>query len=169
MSHWETSGASDEWYTPQYVFDALCTVFDMDVAHPGTSDFCCVPARTWITRDSLSHDWQGFIWMNPPFGGRNSLTPWLDKFFAHGNGIALTPDRTSAPWFQDASQNADMVMFTPKIRFVRPDGTLGKSPSNGTVLWAVGQHGRQCLQAAGERGLGILAEPRRVNSERIAA
>lgn len=140
MSHWETPGASDEWYTPRYVFDALGCRFDLDVAHPGDAT-CHVPARTWITSRSLDHDWWGFVWMNPPFGGRNAIAPWLDKFFAHGDGIALTPDRTSAPWFQDAWRKADAVLFTRKIRFLRPDGTEGVSPSNGTALFAIGDRG----------------------------
>lgn len=98
------------------------------------------------------------IWANPPFGGRNGLAPWLDKFFVHGNGIALTPDRTSAPWFQDAWDKADCVVFTPKIRFLRPDGSEGASPSNGTALWASGERADGILRAAAPR-LGILADP----------
>lgn len=35
MSGWGASvGASDEWYTPASVFDALGCWFDLDVAHP---------------------------------------------------------------------------------------------------------------------------------------
>jgi len=158
MSHWETSGQSDEWYTPKFVFDALGCRFDLDVAHPlnvGTH----VPADLWYANRGLESEWFGFVWMNPPFGGRNSLEPWLDKFFDHGDGIALTPDRTSAPWFQSAWPRADLVMFTRKIRFLRPDGTEGKSPSNGTALWAVGPRGFAALVKAFSSGLGILSLP----------
>lgn len=158
MAHWETAGASDEWYTPAYIFDALGEHYDTDVAHPGDAT-CHVPADRWITRDSLSQEWRGFVWMNPPFGGRNSLGPWLDKFFAHGNGIALVPDRTSAPWFQQAFTRAQAILFTHKIRFLRPDGSEGKSPSNGTALMAVGVRGVDALRRAAATGLGILATP----------
>jgi hypothetical protein len=162
MSHWETPGASNEWYTPAYVFEALGETFDTDVAHPGRADVCCVPATRWITANSLEHEWSGFVWMNPPFGERNAIMPWLDKFFLHGNGIALTPDRTSAPWFQDAWRSADAVLFTRKIRFLRPDGTQGISPSNGTALMAAGERGTAALHRAASAGLGILATPQRV-------
>ena len=158
MSHWETPGASDEWYTPKYIFDALGTAFDLDVAHPGDAA-CHVPARRWITRDSLSQAWEGFIWMNPPFGGRNALQPWLEKFIQHGNGIGLTPDRTSAPWFQSSWPRIDMALFMPKVRFLRPDGTEGISPSNGTVLWGIGPLAEQALLRAEDVGLGVLAFP----------
>lgn len=158
MSMWETAGASDEWYTPAYVFKALGEHFDTDVAHPGDAT-CHVPASRWITQDSLSHDWTGFIWMNPPFGGRGALAPWLDRFFQHGNGIALTPDRTSAPWFWEAWQRANRVLFTRKIRFLRPDGSEGVSPANGTCLWAAGDRAVTALERAALSGLGILGQP----------
>ena len=159
VSTWEPSqGASDEWYTPKYIFDALGCVFDMDVAAP-EDGAPHVPARYHLHERSLETRWEGFVWMNPPFGGRNGLVPWLDKFFAYGNGIALTPDRTSAPWFRDAWSKADLVMFTPKIKFIKPDGTTGKQPGNGTALWASGEHGVLALKRAAHAGLGILAQP----------
>lgn len=158
MSHWESGGKSDEWYTPKYIFDALDCEFDIDVAHPDGIT-TAVTAKEFICSDSLSKDWSGFVWMNPPFGGRNGLTPWLDKFFEHGSGIALTPDRTSAPWFRAAWGRADLVMFLPKVRFVKPDGTLGKSPSNGTALWASGNRASTILRKASMSGLGIIARP----------
>lgn len=162
MSHWETPGASDEWYTPAFVFEALGERFDLDVAHPEKPTH--VPTRNWFTEmdDGLRCNWRGFVWMNPPFGGRNALEPWLTKFFAHGNGIALTPDRTSAPWFQDAWSRADRVLFTRKIRFLRPDGTAGASPSNGTCLFASGERAATALERASQRGLGILGKPERI-------
>lgn len=163
MGYWESSGKSDDWFTPKHVFDALGCRFNTDVAAPIGGPLH-VPAGCWLTQeeDGLAYApfWYGFIWMNPPFGGRNSVSLWLNKFFEHGNGIALTPDRTSAPWFRDAWPKADMVMFTPKIRFLRPDGSEGKSPSNGTALWAVGEQGVEALNNAAVAGLGIIAKPR---------
>lgn len=159
MSHWESSGKNNNWYTPKYVFDAMGEVrFDLDVAgkHVKVNS---VPSDFTYAKDSLERDWHGFVWMNPPFGGRNGLQPWLEKFLDHGNGIALTPDRTSAPWFRYAWDRAQSVLFTPKIRFIREDGSLGKSPSNGTALWAVGEKAVAALINARDNGLGILAKP----------
>lgn len=159
MGTWESSkGGSDEWYTPRYVFDAIGETFDLDVAHPANCK-THVPTHLYYSSESLSLPWFGFIWMNPPFGGRGSLSPWLDKFFAHGNGIALTPDRTSAPWFRDAWDAADLALFTPKMKFIRDDGTIGGQPSNGTCLWAKGERARTALIRAAQNDLGILAQP----------
>lgn len=156
MSYWESSGASDEWYTPAFVFDALGVTFDLDVA--SAESVVHVPCRSRLTSHGLQTMWRGFVWMNPPFGGRNGLVPWLDKFFDHGNGIALTPDRTSAPWWQAAARRADAMLFVDgKIRFMRPDGSVGVSPSNGTCLFASGNKGVEALQMASARGLGFLA------------
>lgn len=163
MSAWEAQGVSDEWYTPPQVFEALGERFDVDVAAP-PGGVPHVPAAKWITPlfgGGLKSEWgsANFVWMNPPFGGRNALTPWLARFFDHGNGIALTPDRTSAPWFWDAWRRADRVLFTRKIRFLRPDGSEGVSPSTGTALWAAGARASAALDRAASAGFGILGQP----------
>lgn len=156
MGNWETAGASDEWYTPKYIFDALEETFDLDVAAPKNKG-PFVPATEWYWHDSLNMPWWDFVWMNPPFGGRNGLIPWLDKFFQHGNGIALTPDRTSAPWWQEANKKADAVLFiSGKVRFIKPDGTEGKSPSTGTTLFASGERAVNALIRAQGNGLGVV-------------
>lgn len=155
MSHWEAIGQSNDWWTPKYIFDALGVHFDLDVAAPMKGPLH-VPCDTWIYDHSLLKPWYGFIWMNPPFGGRNGLLPWLEKFFLHGNGIALVPDRTSAPWWQDMAKRADAILFVDgKVKFIKPDGSLGVSPSTGTVLIAKGCRGVQALVGADERGLGL--------------
>lgn len=159
MGYWDKPGASDEWYTPPSVFEALGTWFDLDVA-PARLAEGHVPATRKLQGDGLVEPWHGAVWMNPPFGGRNAIEPWLEKFMAHEDGVALTPDRTSAPWFQKAWPKARAVLFTRKIRFLRPDGTEGVSPSNGTALWAVGPLGCVALDIAARRGFGIYAEPR---------
>lgn len=162
MGAWERPGASDEWYTPKYIFDALGCRFDMDVAAPWVGrNRLHVPTDVFLSETLLPLEdvsWFGFVWMNPPYGGRNSLTPWLDKFVKHGNGVALVPDRTSAPWFQAAAPLMDAILFvSPKIKFERPDGTLGEQPANGTALMAIGAKGVGALNNA--KSLGFLVQP----------
>lgn len=162
MNYYAMPGRSDEWYTPRYIFDAMSVFFDLDVAAPTVgAKLTDVPAREFLTSNSLIEPWgKDFVWMNPPFGGRNGLVPWLDKFFAHGNGVALTPDRTSAPWWQDAARKADAVLFIDgKVRFIRPDGTEGKSPGDGTTLFAAGVRGCEALENAARNKLGLLMTP----------
>ncbi|MEC9345513.1 MAG: DNA N-6-adenine-methyltransferase [Pseudomonadota bacterium] len=128
---------SGDWYTPAWVFQMLGCRFALDVAAPPEGPRH-VPCDFWISEGSLDERWYGFVWMNAPFGGRNGLTPWLEKFVAHGNGIALVPDRTSAPWFRDYARRVDIIAFLPKVKFERPDGTTGASPANGCALFGIG-------------------------------
>jgi len=157
MSAWERCvGATDERRTPAYIFEALGVEFDLDVAAPAEGPRH-VPAHGWISRDSLAKDWYGFIWMNPPFGPRNVLRPWLEKFIAHGDGLALVPDRTSAPWFQEAAAKMDAILFlSPKVQFERADGSRGKSPGTGTALLAKGKRANDALVNASRLGLLVL-------------
>jgi hypothetical protein len=158
--HEQCVGATDEWYTPPHIFKALDCVFDMDVASPGKKVTPWIPARIFLTTLSLHTEWQGFVWMNAPFGARNGLEPWLDKFFRHNNGIALVPDRTSAPWFRNYVACADLVLFVaPKIKFVNARGVSGPSPAQGTALVALGQDGCEALWTAADNKLGTLMKP----------
>jgi hypothetical protein len=84
----------------------------------------------------------------------------MRKFFAHGNGIALLPDRTSAPWFQEFARKADALLFvSPKIKFEREDGTIGESPGTGTTLFASGTRASSALMRADKAGLGFVSRP----------
>ncbi|MDO8800101.1 DNA N-6-adenine-methyltransferase [Phenylobacterium sp.] len=164
-AHERTLGATDEWYTPPYVFEAMGVRFDLDVAHPGQHRVGWIPAPRVLVANSLDLPWSGFVWMNPPFGGRGALAPWLAKFMTHGDGVALTPDRTSAPWWQEFAPMADQILFVrEKIKFIRPDGSLGKQPGTGTTLLAKGARGVRALENARRAGLGLVltqAQPSR--------
>lgn len=156
MAIHEAKGKTDEWYTPKYIFDALDCVFDMDVCSPVSLEYIKTPTDTFLTSRSLDREWKGFVWMNPPFGGRNGLTPWLNKISSHGNGIALTPDRSSAPWWQKAALECDaMMLVSGKVKFVKPDGSTGDQPGNGTTLFAYGENAVTALENAQRNKLGI--------------
>lgn len=158
MSAWEAIGKTDNWHTPKYIFDALGCIFDVDVAAPSGGPRY-VPAKTYLYRRALEIEWSPkigastFVWMNPPYGGRNGLRPWLDKFIVHGNGIALVPDRTSAPWFQQAAPLMSAVLFvSPKIKFEKDDGTLGVSPGCGSALFGMGTEALKAMRRAYKLG-----------------
>ena len=157
MSQHESIGLSDEWYTPKYIFDALGAIFDMDVAAPISLEHVKTPTDTFITNRSLEREWKGLVWCNPPFGGRNGIIPWVEKMSYHGNGILLTPDRTSTDWWQDCAIKSKGVLFVrSKIKFIKPDGSLGKQPSVGTTLFAFGSQAVAHLLMAQENKLGFF-------------
>ena len=129
-------------------------------ASPGSNVTPWIPAEYFVRSCGLGTAWDGFVWMNPPFGGRNGIVPWLEKFFAHGNGVALTPDRTSAPWWQEFAPRADLILFVgKKLKFIagfddpeaKPPivrGQPGRSPAQGTCLMAAGLTARESCVGA---------------------
>jgi hypothetical protein len=156
--HEQCVGKTDEWYTPAYVFEAMSVTFDLDVSSPGKMVTPWIPAKKFIRSKSLENPWRGFIWMNPPFGGRNGLVPWLEKFVEHGNGVALVPDRTSAPWWQQFARRMDLALFVAgKIHFIPGSDQKDGSPAQGTTLWSIGPSGARALRNAERAGLGFLS------------
>jgi DNA N-6-adenine-methyltransferase (Dam) len=134
-------GASDDWFTPPEIFDALGLTFDLDPCSPGPGHW--VPARTVFTKkdDGLLQSWgKTLVFMNPPFGGRNGHVPWLRKFIEHGNGIAIVRAYTSSAWFHEWAVKAEMMLFPKgKTKFIRPDGSVGRAPGHGIVLLGMGE------------------------------
>lgn len=160
----------EEWYTPAHVFHALGLTFNLDVAHPPR---CDLPVDRWLTpgatsgstrfayytkaQDGLQQSWfNGRVWMNPPFGARNQIVPWLRRFMEHRNGVAFVPDRTSAPWWQTYAPQADALLFiSPKVKMLSPIGLEPvNSPGQGTTLMACGAESVAALKRAEKAGLG---------------
>lgn len=168
MTH-ERRGETDEWYTPKWVFDAFGLTFDLDPCHPRDHTHTNVPARRFFYVDGLGQDWRrDLVWMNQPFGnGDRAKLVWMRKFLTHANGIALTPDRTSAKWFRECWDQAQLCMFVKKIKFIRQDGTIGDAPGTGSCFWAMGDVACAALHRAAPLLNGILAAPQTI--ERLAA
>ena len=159
MGSHEAYSTESEWYTPEYIFKALGCRFDLDVAAPVDSSLTHVPADNFLSFDGLSASWNGFVWCNPPWAGRGNKQPWIERMNAHGNGLLLTPDRSSAPWWQYAAHRADAVLFVNrKIKFIPGPGNLSnwKQPGAGTTIFAWGNKGIDALRRAALNGLGIL-------------
>lgn len=151
--HERSIGESDEWYTPPHVLEALGLKFDLDPCSPGKGHW--VPARKVYTKrdNGLKRQWRGLVFMNPPFGGRNGHVPWLRKFLAHGEGIAIVRSYTSAAWWHDNMHRAEAILFPRgKTKFIRPDGSVGRCPGHGVVLIAMGARARRALR---ESDLGM--------------
>jgi len=114
------NGTTNDYYTPKFIFDALGVEFDIDVCAP-FAGVPWIPAKKHfnILDDGLVQPWIGRVWMNPPY---SKVTPWIDKFIAHGNGIALIPAAKSA-WFNTMWINADAVLsMSNDLKFHRNDG-----------------------------------------------
>jgi hypothetical protein len=173
--HEPCTGGSDDWYTPPDYFSAFGCRFDLDPCSPGIWHW--VPAHKVYTKadDGLSKPWAGFVFMNPPFGGRFGHVPWLEKFFAHGNGIGIIRSYTSSSWWHDWMPCADIILFPRgKTRFIPSEetrarldreakerdpekGKFNNAPGHGIAIFAAGQKGCDVLAAC---GLGMIWRPR---------
>jgi hypothetical protein len=143
-------GASDDWYTPPEIFWGLGLNFDLDPCSPGKGHW--VPAKRVFTKqdDGLNRPWRGLVFMNPPFGGRNGHVPWLRKFIEHRNGVAIVRAYTSAAWFHEWAIRADVMCFPKgKTKFIRPNGSIGRSPGHGIVLLGMGNKANAALAQSG--------------------
>jgi hypothetical protein len=153
--HESPIGQSDDWHTPVQIFDALGLVFDLDPCAPIDRTFYFVPAVRIFTKadDGLIQPWAGCVFMNPPFGCRRGHVPWLRKFFAHGDGVAICRAYTSSDWWHEVVVPSAQALLFPrgKTKFVRPDGSIGTAPGHGIALVGMGQI---CNDALRRSGLG---------------
>lgn len=109
------SSASEEWATPQELFDKLNEEFNF------TLDPCATPqnhkCEQYFTKeqDGLKMDWGGqCVFCNPPYG--RSLKEWVKKCYTESlkEGtvvVMLIPARTDTQYFHDYIQHRSEVRF----------------------------------------------------------
>jgi phage N-6-adenine-methyltransferase len=115
---------SNEWETPQDLFDKLNAVFQFDL------DVCATDENTkcgqWYTKeqDGLAHEWMDFenksAWMNPPYG--SGITDWLKKAYSENlkgmTVVCLLPARTDTKWFHEwVVGKAEITFLQGRLKF----------------------------------------------------
>jgi hypothetical protein len=147
----QQSTTSDDYYTPKWLFDALGLEFDLDVASPPEGPWH-TPCKAYYTQktDGLTSDWNGVVWMNPPY---SKPEPWVKKWLAHENGLALLPC-SNGKWFFDLWHNKKVkcVNIRPSDhKLLKFDTPQGKSTSifMPTLLWAIGDVAVSALRNSG--------------------
>jgi phage N-6-adenine-methyltransferase len=108
------SSATDEWETPQDLFDRLNKEFDLTVDVCATKENTKLPHFYTKAMDGLSYDWKNFggrCWMNPPYG--REIGKWVEKAATGGAAVvvALLPARTDTRWWHDFIQDKAEVRF----------------------------------------------------------
>ena len=121
--HWETvcfSQKSDEWETPDWLFDELDQEFrfTLDAAASDVNHKC--DAYYTKESDGLNHPWSKSTWVNPPYG--RVIRKWVEKADAEckkGNTVVmLVPARTDTKWFHDFIYGKHEVRFIKgRIKF----------------------------------------------------
>jgi site-specific DNA-methyltransferase (adenine-specific) len=159
---WRAGGAgftsrTDDWATPQPIFDALDVEFGFDL------DACADAANAKCSRffsaadDGLAQDWRGRVWLNPPYGRRGGgIAAWMDKAreasVAGATVVCLVPARTDTRWWHESAMRA------AEVRLIR--GRLhfgaGHAPApfpSAIVVFRSGHSGPPCFSAVNARDL----------------
>lgn len=142
----------DEWLTPPKMIRSLGD-FDLDPCSPITRPWDTALAHYTVEDMGLLKEWNGRIWLNPPYGNQTKL--WLEKLSLHGNGIALIFARTDTPYFHEYVFNrSSAVLFLKKrIRFYHVSGKIADQFSGSpSVLVAYGQNNSIALNNSNIEG-----------------
>lgn len=108
------SSNTDEWATPQYLFDELNEEFRFDVDVCANEENHKCPVYFNKEQDGLSFDWGGYksVWCNPPYG--RQIRKWVKKAYESGTQVVmLLPARTDTTWFHE------WIYGKAEIRFIR--------------------------------------------------
>ena len=98
------SSKSNEWTTPQYLFDELNDEFNFTLDPCATDENAKCSKYFTIEDDGLSKDWSNdVVFMNPPYG--REIKKWIKKAYEESlNGatvVCLIPARTDTTYWHD--------------------------------------------------------------------
>lgn len=114
------SSATDEWPTPDWLFELLDREFGF------TLDPCSTPANArcarYFTRadNGLAQDWTGqIVFMNPPYG--REIRHWMRKAFesaqAGATVVCLVPARTDTVWWHTHAVQGEIRFLRGRLKF----------------------------------------------------
>lgn len=141
MNEVHFSSVSDEWQTPQEIFDKFNVKysFQLDAASTKENALC----KMFYTQEdnALNQDWAKYksVWLNPPYGRK--IGKFIKKAYEESvKGsvvVCLIPSRTDTKWWYDyVTHAAEIIFVTGRIKFVnktlpsyREDGNFKMSPA----------------------------------------
>lgn len=113
------SSATDEWETPQDLFDLLDAEFKFDL------DVCALDSSAKCERyftpqtNGLAQRWTGRCWMNPPYG--DVIRDWVAKAYdeagAGATVVCLVPARVDTGWWWDYCRRGEVRFLRGRLRF----------------------------------------------------
>ena len=122
-SDWYQSSDSDDWWTPQWVFDMLDQEFgfEIDVCASAENAKC----QRFFSREdnALAQEWTGVCWMNPPYGrsGDQGIYQWMQKARqsaqAGATVVCFVPARTDTLWWWDHALEGEIRFIKGRLKF----------------------------------------------------
>ncbi len=127
------SSATDEWETPQSLFDGLNAEFKFEI------DVCATTANAKCSSyfskgdDGLRQPWKGTCWMNPPYG--RTISEWVEKAYesslSGATVVCLLPARTDTKWWHNFVMRGEIRLLRGRLRF---GGSKNSAPFPSAVV-----------------------------------
>ena len=113
------SSATDNWATPQDLFDNLNDLYQFELDVCASKDNAKCKTFFTVEEDGLTQDWKGSCWMNPPYG--REIGKWMAKAYESSkNGakvVCLVPARTDTAWWHDYAMNGKITFIRGRLKF----------------------------------------------------
>ena len=135
----------ERWQTPPEIFNPLMAEFAFDLDAAADDVTTRVPRHLVDALDP--REWPGsVVWMNPPYGRK--LDPFVrraaDEADKGKTVVALIPFRCRAAWWHESiiGRASEVRCVRKRIKFIRPDGSRGKSTGSCDSCIVVWRGGR---------------------------
>ncbi len=140
------SSQTDQWGTPQDLFDLLDGEFHFAVDVCATAEVAKCERHYTPEQDGLAQEWTGTCWMNPPYG--EEIVRWVRKAAesaqAGATVVCLVPARVDTGWWWDYCRCGEVRFLRGRLKFGGgatgapfPSAVVVMSPNHpaGVVWW----------------------------------
>ena len=147
------SSKSDEWATPQKLFDKLNGFYNFTLDPCATAD----NRKCWKYFDEndngLIQDWSNeVVFINPPY---SNVAGWIEKAYTEStqNGatcVLLIPARTDTKWFHRYCMQADAIQFVKgRVKFENGSDKPNSAPFPSMIVVFDGKNDNTFPQVTG--------------------
>ncbi len=132
------SSETDEWATPQSLFDRLNQEFRFDLDVCATAENAKCADFYTKEQDGLKQSWRGHrVWCNPPYG--RAVGDFVKKAYLETRGgevdticVCLVASRTDTAWWQDYAMRASEIrLIRGRVKF---GGAVSGAPFPSALL-----------------------------------
>jgi phage N-6-adenine-methyltransferase len=113
------SSKTDQWATPQDLFDQLDAEFGFDLDVCASDDNAKCSRYFTEADDGLAQTWSGVCWMNPPYG--EAIGKWVEKAResaeAGATVVCLVPARVDTAWWWDNCRYGEVRFLRGRLKF----------------------------------------------------
>lgn len=147
--HVLSNSGEQEWYTPDYLLDAVRQTLGAIDCDPASSDVANqrVGATVYYTAETngLEQPWLGRVFINPPYQTTliRAFAQALVRNVQAGRtteAIWLSNNATETAWFAELGKAASaLCLLNTRVRFLTPSGIAGRKPLQGQVVLYFGE------------------------------